>query len=505
MKINHIIKSNLLSFYFILVIILIWNYFMISSAFSYAVTHDEITFYWVAIFNFYNGDFTELLFQKNSYGYGSIWYSLYTFMIYISSLITNINYFSLINFDSTIVGAEIKDIYYILPLIFMKLINIISINMVFIIFLKSFFKNTIAIYGILFLLITPMLYWSGKLASPDILAASIGFLGVYLYFFSKKIKFSMIIFTIALSIKISLLPIVLVVFLYDISVKYNKNKIEWIKPIITDWIIVVIVFFLLNLYFFTNTKDYIDTLIFYSNNHKNHIANFIELLSSIDIRLFRLGGSSWDLVFFGSLFYWSTQPIVLFIFFIISIKYSKNKFIHVVFFLFFFISFLFILRQSDYGWNWFPFIMIFSLIFLNLKNSKSMHFISIFFIIIGVFYSYENIILEIDNKKSQIENINDYRTNKSEINICIEDFLQNNKLKVGRTINYSEIQVGINNSSFLYSFWRIKNKYIPNDMILIGNRTNKNLPYLKEKVMSYSYKETNCNFITIYFITGEKQ
>ena len=56
-----------------------------------------------------------------------------------------------------------------------------------------------------------------------------------------------------------------------------------------------------------------------------------------------------------------------------------------------------------------------------------MHFLSVLFILVGLFYSYENIKLEIRNKSDQIKNINIYRDNKVEINSCIGNFIKTNK------------------------------------------------------------------------------
>lgn len=478
---------------------------MISRAFSYALTHDEVTFYHKALQHYYTSDFLQLFSQKNEYGYGGIWFTIYSFMIYISESITNIDYSSLIKVNSTIMGGQVPNIYSLLPIILMKLINIFSINLMFAVFLKEGKKNIIAYYGILFLLITPMLYWSGKLASPDILAASIVSFGFYLYIFLKKENFAIIIFAIALSIKISVVPIVMTVFIYEIVIRYNVNKKLWLKPILIHVSILIGIFLFLNLYLFINANDYIKTLLFYANNHSNNIQSLTQLLSSSDIRLFRLGGSAWDLIFVGSLFYWATQPIVLLVFFLMSLKQTRNSFIHFLFLILFLISFLFILRQSSYGWNWFPFIMIFPLIFLNLKNTLYTNFLSILFILISLFYSYNNINMEINNKDKQIENIGEYRNNKISIDKCIDSFLNKNKLKPIRTVNYSEIQVGINESTFLHSYWGLKNKYQLNDFILIGNRTQNNLPQLKNKIKEYNYKSGTCSFINLYFIIGEKK
>jgi hypothetical protein len=185
MKSNAFLKIDLSNFLtlFFLSLILLWNYYMISRALSYALTYDEVTFYHTALHHFYTSDFIQLFSQKNEYGYGGIWFTIYTFMIYISQLITSLDYYSLVNINSTIMGAQVANIDYLLPIIAMKLISIFAINLMFIIFLKEGKKNTVSYYGILFMLATPMLYWSGKLASPDILAAVIVSFGFYLYFF----------------------------------------------------------------------------------------------------------------------------------------------------------------------------------------------------------------------------------------------------------------------------------------------------------------------------------
>jgi hypothetical protein len=113
--------------------------------------------------------------------------------------------------------------------------------------------------------------------------------------------------------------------------------------------------------------------------------------------------------------------------------------------------------------------------------------------------------MEINNKDKQIENIEKYRNNKIKINKCIDSFLNKNKLKPMRIINYSEIQVGIKKSTFVHSYWGLKNKYQINDFILIGNRTQEHLPKLKNKVEKYNYKSGSCSFISLYFIIGEKK
>jgi hypothetical protein len=483
--------------------ILIWNYYAITAAFSYAVTYDEVTFYKKALQHFYMSDFIRLLAQKNEYGYGGAWFSIYSLMIYISQLVTGLDYSFLQHIDSTVIGGQVENTLYLLPLILMKLINILSIDMLFLIFLQAGKKNNIANYGGIFLLITPMLYWSGKWASPDILASSIAALGFYLYFFKNKKSFAMVIFALAVSIKVSVFPAILIVFGYEI-VNLIRDRGKRLKGVVNHGLLIIVVFFTLNGYFFINPIDYIETLQFYANNHSNDISTMAQLFSSSDIRLFRLGGSAWDLVFLGSLAYWAIHPIIFIVFFLLSSKNIINIATHLLFIILFIVSFIFILRQSTYGWNWFPFIMIFSLIFLNFRKTAYMHFLSVLFILVGLFYSYENIKLEIRNKSDQIKNINIYRDNKVEINSCIGNFIKTNKLSLGRTVNYSEIQVEINKSQFLNSYWSMENKYQLNDMILIGDRTQKNLPRLKNEILKYKYREAKCSFISIYFIEGKK-
>lgn len=475
---------------------------MVITIFSYSITHDEITFYQKAISSYYKYDFLNLLAHKNEYGYGGAWFTLYTLMIYISEFLTNLDFSILLKTDSTSMGIYLENIGYMLPLIFMKLINILSLNIVFYILLKHYNNNLdFSIFAIFFFLITPMFYWSGKFASPDILSASLIFISVYMYFYKSRVFLAVLLITISLAIKLSALPVLVALFLYELIFNFFELKNKRFIPLLQYSLIVYVGFIVLNLYIITNFPDFIDTLIFYVNNHSNHITSYSQFISSINHRLFSLEGTAWDLVFFGSLSYFSTNAYLIIGFLFLSLFFSKKLSINIFFILTFIFSLLVIIRQSTYGWNWFPYILLFPLLFLNLKNNKFTKLFIFSFLILSLFYSFQNVRKEIVNKYIQISNLATFKNNKSSIEQCIEDAIESNDFLVKRKLNFSDIQISIFGfQSFLYSKWRVNDKYQSGDVVLVGNRTSLILPRLEFKIKKYKYQSKKCSFINVYLI-----
>lgn len=504
-KLANRIKTNK-SLSLIIGLIVLWNVYAIFTAFTYAITHDEITFYHKAISSYYKDDFLSLLAHKNEYGYGGFWFSIYTLMIFISEFLTNIDYNVLLKVDSTSTSIYINNLGYIYPLILMKLLNIFSLNVIFYLIIKNYKKhedNTI--FAILFFLITPMFYWSGKFASPDMLSASLIFIGLYIYFYRQKIYLACIILGVSLAIKLSALPILIAIFIYEIIVNFKKLRKESFIPLLKYSIIVYMIFLLLNIYSMVNFVDFIDKLIFYANNHSNHITSIDHLLKSIDYRLFSLSGKAWDLIYIGSLSYFATNTYLIVIFLFLSLFISKKVSINLFFIFAFIVSSVFITRQSVFGWNWFPFIMIFPLLILNTKNNKLSNMILMSFLSLCLIFSFKNIKNEVINKTWQISNLSNFQNNQNEIKKCINKTLESSKIPISQKLNFSEIQLNISGfKSFLQSYWGTKNKYTNGTAILVGDRTSYVLPEIEKEILSKKYTVQQCGFIRIYIIGDYK-
>ena len=484
------------------IIIFIWNYFTINNVLSYSMTWDEATFYKKALQNYYSNDFIALIAHKNEFGYGGGWFSIYSLMIYISELVTGVDYRYLTSIDPSTISSTVEDIRHLLPLIFMKLINVASINSMLLLLLIHYKNNSkLAIYAIITLLSSSMLYWSGKFASPDILVSSAIGIGVYLYLFTNKKLYAFIFMGIAFGLKLTGLPIVLSVLIYELIGNYKNNKSLNFKKLMQYILIVYSVFLILNLFLLTNASAFIDNIIFYSNGHRNHISSLSELISSVDIRLFTEEKPIWDLVYSGSLKFFATSPYFIFGLLFLSPILAKKKTISIFFIFSLLISLLFILRQSEYGWNWFPFIMMYPLLFLNFKDNKYSHKIGLAFITICLIHNFKYINLEVNNNDNHIQNISYFRNNESNIKKEITDFIKKSDFTVLRKLNFAEIGVNIEGyQSFFKSMWIIKDKYKKGDVVLLGKRTESMHPKWKKNLEGYKHLTKKINFISVYLI-----
>ncbi|WP_289821741.1 hypothetical protein, partial [Yersinia frederiksenii] len=206
--------------------IVIWGWIYLPGVFSKAYMPDEGWFLKIALDSFVQHGISldSTLFHKNDLGYASLWWGLYVTVIWISSLIwPSADMISANNSSTWDFRLELFDVidknYALLNSI--NIMRAISIS-VFLLFslmmLRQVFKKSENILGILILLSTPMVYWSGKIASSELIGVYLVLISVIGYIKHNNIKW-IFLSGVGLAVKMTCFPVCAAFLLYVLYVR----------------------------------------------------------------------------------------------------------------------------------------------------------------------------------------------------------------------------------------------------------------------------------------------
>ncbi|ARU49514.1 hypothetical protein Sdiek1_2364 [Sulfurospirillum diekertiae] len=330
------LEKNFLLLFFSFVLVAFYNYIVFKNIYSLAYVPDETWFYRTAIQSYINDTFRNNLFHVNDFGYGGLWWSVYT--IFIHMFHSMIDYTFLLSQDALLNRTEFlsfirEDLTQLYPLIAMRFINLFLLNIVFIIIIyKSIQQNILFISGLVVLLLTPMLYWSGKMASPELTAITIEFIGIY-YFFQKRYYLAIFLLIFSLGIKPTVLPVIVVVGLFLLYQLYKTNSLN-LSYLMKLFMCAICGFIVSNPIVLLHPKTYVKTLLSFKNLFSlKEYGVFDNIEDQIQHIIFKENFYMWEGTMYGSLEYWSFPIIILcclfFILFCIFTKKRKPTFCYV--------------------------------------------------------------------------------------------------------------------------------------------------------------------------------
>jgi hypothetical protein len=511
-----------IAFVIICAFVVIWNIDFLDRAISFAHMPDEIWFYQSALHNYRDTDYHPV-FSPNYFAYGGVWFSLYHGCIILSGLLTGIDYTNVSIEENSLMMMFINGIGEMLPMIMMRIISILSINAMLIVMLVRLWKKEIfAFYALLFLLISPMLYWSGKLASPDLPAAALAFLGVF-YFLRHARLIAYLFLGLAIGVKLSTLPILLAVFLWhSISVakaalrkipRTSREEYLLAKLQLRDEILALLfcpaitacTFLLCNLYLIVQptgfAKNFFDAATFLIND--GLFESYASFYNSIAERLFSYDGLLWDLSYSGSLAYWSTSLYLLFGLAIASLFLAKDRNVLPLIGIAFILSLALILRQPAFGWNWFPLVTLIPLIIMNFRETRVSHvWLGIFFLG-AIHHNYGLIHQERSSSEQHQANIQYHLNYSNGLEARIKAFSGRNSFRIVRILNLGELGINYERAySFEKSFWEKIQRLRPGDLVIVGDRTMRFIPWVVEEDIKpkFVYMEDRAGFLTFYYL-----
>lgn len=408
-------KTNKFLYLAGLVILIGWGFIYLPSAFSKGYMPDEGWFLKIAVSSFADNGISieNTIFHKNNLGYGGIWWGLYVFVIWISSLIWPISDLILINNASeTDYRMSLFDVIDKSEAILnsITIMKALSISLFIIFALRLLSRSLIKpenIFGFLILLSTPMIYWSGKIASPELVGVYTLLISIVCYIDSKKNHW-LIVAGFSVGLKLTIAPVCAAFFLY---VLYEKRKEISFRTITFIGFLFFIGLLLANLYAIINPIKFLDPIVNVSTAfNSSPIARYIYTKPV----MFWEGGT------YGNLYYWFGSGISFFALMVISLRVNIR--LGLISLCSFILMLIFIRTQPAHNWYWFPVIGLISIPFTHIVNLHGkirtiIVILTSIFLIINVTESHRWIKKEIfylNVKESSASGI-------SEINTCLKE------------------------------------------------------------------------------------
>ncbi|CNI61346.1 Uncharacterised protein [Yersinia massiliensis] len=398
-----------------LLVLIGWGCIYLPPAFSKGYMPDEGWFLKIAVSSFIENGISigNTIFHKNNLGYGGIWWGVYVFVIWMASLIWPISDLTLINNASEAdYRISLFDVIDKSEAIFNSIIimKALSISLFIIFALRLLNRSLIKpenIFGFLILLSTPMIYWSGKIASPELIGVYTLLISILCYIDSKKNHW-LIVSGFSVGLKLTIAPVCAAFFLY---VLYEKRKDVSFREVTFIGFLFFIGLLLANLYAIINPIKFIDPIVNVSTAFSS---------SPIGRYIYTNPVMFWEGGTYGNLYYWFGSGISFFALMVISFRVNIR--LGLMLLCSFILMLIFISTQPAHNWYWFPVIGLISIPFARMANldgktRTTIVILTSIFLIINVIESHRWIKKEIfylNVKESSASGI-------SEINACLRD------------------------------------------------------------------------------------
>lgn len=312
----------------------------------------------------------EFFFHHNAFGYGGIWWTLYTAIVlawdWLSDFLNLASTNNLLAIDSGIAKVTLWEHIAAAaasPMMMMRMVSLASLAAMGIVLIRSA-RNGVCAFVTIFALVTmPLAWWSGKMAAPEMLSASLIATAAVLWFTSKKIKWSTVLAGIAVGIKPTIAPVFLALMTTILVQTSNQNKLDW-RAVKLPLALTIGAILACNAWIFYDLRSGIDQYLYLS---RAYAPNPDRKLQS-DLILW-MHSEFWEGSNYGSLSYWAGGFGIIFI--AVLAAFFTN--IALAVFLVFggLLQYAFMLTQPPHGWYWFPFILCTIVPFSMLKKSTA--------------------------------------------------------------------------------------------------------------------------------------
>lgn len=385
---------------------LVWLICRFPLLISSSYTPDEAWFVYEVVVrnNDQGGDslfwwFNRYFAQANLFGYGGLWWGVYSFVLDLSSMI----FPPAMKLSSELPGpqnfrtdflsvVESGNAYMQFAMWVMRSLAL-SVAAIFMLRLcRRILKEPLAALGAVLLLTMPMMYWSGKLASPEYFGAFLLLISVFEYFESRNPNWFLL-SGIACGAKLTCAPVAAILLIYGLLVEWRKGGVKCCFLLGGRFLIGLL---LVNLYFIFHPVEFVANLL-----------KFSSLFSAAPWRLSFMYGPLpfWEGGTYGNLSYWYGSIYVFFAVVVVSVCASPKLGLWLL--LAAVAMFLFMLTQPLHNWYWFPVILA-SVIPLSFATVKGKLYRATLAVGVGVLicinlkYSVGNINSEIGFKVAHI-------------------------------------------------------------------------------------------------------
>ncbi|VVO19797.1 hypothetical protein PS712_04138 [Pseudomonas fluorescens] len=373
--------------------------------------------------------------QANLFGYGSIWWGLYSIIIDVSTLVFHPA--QKLSSESQVIGDFISNFlnevnsgnkYLELSTWIMRSLSL-SVATIFLLRVsRRIFKESFAVLGVLLLLTMPMMYWSGKLASPEYFGAFLLLISVFGYFDGRNQNWFLLA-GIACGVKLTCAPVAAIFFLSALPYEWRSGGM---KKCIIGGMRFAVGLLLANFYLVTHPVEFFSNLLMYSS-----------LFPAAPWQMSFMSGPLpfWDGGTYGNLSYWFGSLITFLV--VLFVSFFANARLAIWFALAAAAMFVFMLTQPLHNWYWFP-VILGSIVPVAFSTCRGVTYRAVFAAsfaaVIGVnfYFSLPNIKSELSFRQSHIA---EYKSFDRDVS-CVQSEISAAKPKVvydmamiGRSVN----------------------------------------------------------------------
>lgn len=480
----------------------LFNCITVKNAISSAYVPDELYFYDNAITSHENKTFSQNLFHGNDFGYGGLWWTVYVFVVKGFEGVID---YSDEGFQNVLQAKETlpfidKDIHFLSPIISMRLISLMMLNFVFIFILVESFRRKAFLVGFFVLLLSPMVYWSGKLASPEIPAAVMMFFSTYFLLLKRRYELALFFAFLGVGLKPSALPLLVSVGAFTVYLTVKEKQLS--SAFVLKCLVASCCGFLVsNPFALIDPRGFIDALSGATSTLRWDLPfDFSQMLD----RVLSFNGYTWDGTPYGGLGYWSIGLVPLTALVVVCFICSDSKLCvcFVSLSLLLFVSFMGLV-QTIHHWYLFPVILVYPFLFLDFKKDISIVLLLALLPYI-VWLQVPKIVNELTIKYRHIENIKHFEA----VNAWVYDEILRLKLSPKRVFNLSEIGLSLKNipSELYYNFhdsFVFSGAFKTGDLLILGDRTKMLHPFLEHRFISTKEEQilkARHQFVSLYYI-----
>jgi hypothetical protein len=308
----------------------------------------------------------QLLFHSNAFGYGGLWWSLYTGLVLLWNGVVGM--FDLAGAsDMLAISSDVGKVrlwehatdMMAAPMFMMRILVLSSLAAYGILLVRHARSGAAAVLVTLALVTMPLAWWSGKLASPELMAAALFAIAVTQWFIAGRALSALVLASVAVAMKLTVAPvyIALVAFIcWELWKRpdFSVRRLAWYAAVC------VLVVLLSNTWLLYDPKAGIDQLIYLSKAYGP--SSDLSLQSRL---ILQNQTEMWEGTNYGSLAYWSgglsLVAVSLAVAFGIRRRLAAFLFVGLLF------QYLFMLTQPPHAWYWFPVILLLLIPFSQLQ------------------------------------------------------------------------------------------------------------------------------------------
>jgi len=303
------------------------------------------------------GDWIEqLVFHKNAFGYGGVWWSVYTGMVLAWHGLVDV--YGALGADTMLaemagVGRvylwEIAPQVMVTPMIMMRLLVLASLAAFGLVLLRHARSGGAALLSTLVLVTLPIAWWSGKLASPELMGSALFALAVAMWFVCGRAVPALVLASAAVGIKLTIAPVYIVLLAF-IAWELWRRPGTQPKRLLAYALLCFAVIVCCNTWLLHAPRAGIEQLVTLSTTY-HPLGNAAEQSAMI------LYGDpiGWEGITFGSLAYWAGgfPLIVVALLTAFGVQRRLGAFLVAGGLL----QYAFMMSQPPHAWYWFPVIL----------------------------------------------------------------------------------------------------------------------------------------------------